>query len=412
MAPSRRKERVEALALEPFWASFVDEYWSQRPGVMRTPLTRPMLTAKEAFEALVHGAKRPEQFRARFYVDDRQLESGKELGLFMPKASDRSLAGYARRLDRLSKGRPHGIIFNDLTRHHLGAWRRVRTFLQGFYERIGLPVCTTDTALFLGNYGATPGGIHRDFTDTMAFAVRGNKQMLVWDDDYFPRPGVPTLRTRAAADPGDYEHDAETLTLGTRDLAYWPRNAWHVATADGGLGASFSIGIMHRTLATHLERTVSGMGVPPTMALPADGAVGEAPRELTEPLDRLAEVLASGALHRDQLHHWLRVRTAGGVLPAPWAFRKLAPEDVIVPLEDLWLERAEADDALIVGANGYSFEVPDTRGARWLLGWLGRSEPRTVQEVLRKSGRVSERGHFNKFLHVLCGASAIGVQSS
>ncbi|MEM7153855.1 MAG: cupin domain-containing protein [Myxococcota bacterium] len=401
---------MESLALEPFWSDFVDRLWSQRPGVMRTPLTRPMLTAKEAFDALVQGAKRPDQFRARFYVDDRQLESGKELGLFMPRASDRSLAGYARRLDRLSEGRPHGVIFNDLTRHHVGAWRRVRTFLRGFYGRVGLPVCTTDTALFLGNYGATPGGIHRDFTDTMAFAVKGHKQMLVWDDDYFPRPGVPTLRTRAAAEATEYQHDAETLTLGTRDLAYWPRNAWHVATADGGLGASFSIGIMHRTLATHLERTVSGMGVPPTMALPADADGQQAPPELTAPLDRLAEVLASGALHRDQLHHWLRVRTAGGVLPAPWAFRKLAAADVIAPQPDLWLERAEAGDALIVAANGYSFELPDTRGARWLLRWLQRREPRSVQEVLRKAARVSERGHFNQFLHVLGGASAIAVQ--
>jgi hypothetical protein len=400
----------DAIVSTEFWTDFHQNYWGRAPGLFRGLLPAPMLTAEEAFEALVRGAQNQEKFRARIYVEDRQLETGSELLAFFPKAADRTLAGYARRLARLSKGRPYGIIVNDIARHHFGIWSRVRSFLEGLYRVIGLPVSNTDAVLFLGDYGATPGGIHRDFTDTIAFPILKRKRMLIWDDNYFERLKIPTMRTRAAAEPFDHLEDAVDLEMAKSDFMYWPRNHWHVAISDGGLNASFSIGVMHRDLGTQVEGLVRELPGSALRAFPTDAL--DPPRELFEPIESIGALFSSGRLHREQLLHWLRIRTSGGCLPAPWNYRALKDDDLLEPSVDLWMEQFTDGDELLVAVNGYSFALPKKPGARRLARWLEEGGRKDVRSLIAQVGKGLDAALVRKFLHVLAGASAVKVRSA
>ncbi len=100
-------------------------------------------------------------------------------------------------------------------------WLRVREFLSGIYQFIGMPVEATEASVFLGNYEKTPFGLHKDTCSMFMFVVAGRKRIRAWPDEYF-------RGKENVANTLDYEqflNDAVTLEGGPGDVIYWPLTA-------------------------------------------------------------------------------------------------------------------------------------------------------------------------------------------
>ncbi|MFL9888869.1 cupin-like domain-containing protein [Paraburkholderia agricolaris] len=111
--------------------------------------------------------------------------------------------------------------------------------------------------IFMGRYGETVGGIHKERCSTLHFVLSGEKRIRLWPEDTW---STEDERVRYSLDErtGEEEHyllDARITHKGEKaidligkagDVFYWPQGWWHVGSSIG-----FSISM---TIAFHPHR--------------------------------------------------------------------------------------------------------------------------------------------------------------
>lgn len=108
---SRRKLTPE------FWSRFVEQYWGQRPLIIKQPFAKPLATSEEMFSAIKNAS---EQFRTngsdrffRFYTEEGFLLNGLKLRQYLPDARDVSAAAYTDRMTAKLNGQRFGLVINQ-----------------------------------------------------------------------------------------------------------------------------------------------------------------------------------------------------------------------------------------------------------------------------------------------------------
>ncbi|MFC8538816.1 hypothetical protein ACFUJY_33535 [Streptomyces sp. NPDC057249] len=145
------------------------------------------------------------------------------------------------------------------------------------FEKYGLVRGNIDIEVFLGDYKATPGGIHREQCGNSHFVLQGRKYMHFWHGDEWIPDSVDWRAAEGmnAIDPEEYLPSLDvpsvvdrgtSLLAGAGEFFTWDPGTWHVAET---VGPAFAFNI-----ARYTKSFVPGEGSYPVVAT-ADGRVGD-----------------------------------------------------------------------------------------------------------------------------------------
>ena len=391
-----REEMSSEFALSPAsWAHLVEHHWEQKPLLIKQPFAGPLATAAELFQALV---KAGDQFRAgdrsvtlRFYIEHALLQA--EIGKHAPQSSDLSLKGYAQRLAPNLAGRGFALVLNDLQVYDARLWLRLREFLRGLYEFIGLPADTVAADVWLGNYDKTPAGVHQDRASNFMFVIEGHRRMHLWPDEFF-REMKPT---DYALDYEPYLDEAITLEGEPGDLAYWPSSYWHIGESVGGLSVTLNLALYLKfrpsvDVLSHATRMVREHLGPLDQAQTYPFArerfqenAGTLPEQIELATKVLRQVSRDARLVQAIRESWLNRITGSGFteLPPASPWRSLDDAQVVRGCADypiLWLPAA--DDEIICSANGHSFTIAAHPKILQLIERLNTGEACRVKSLI------------------------------
>ncbi len=405
-----------------FWERFVERHWEKTPLLIKQPFAAQLLSASELFAAL---AQASEQYRAegrqlrppydrgaklRFCIEHSVLMTDVEKRL--PEAGDESLESYARRIEPLLAGREFELIINQLQSYSFEMWARLREFLRGLYERVGIPAENADAAIFIRNQKRTGFGLHKDKAGVFMFVLKGRKRMLLWPYETFSAKEeiVSTL------DYGEFLDRALVLEGQPGDVIYWPSTYWHIGESDGDLSASVSVGLRLNYApfadvikhVTHMvERQLGASGRADLYRFePArlQQTAAELPPRLDAAIRAVREAGCDQSLEQTLKLGWLNRVTGYGFasVPAPRPPRTLADDEIVcgqpeypvvcVPLnEDRWA----------CSANGHSFTTPTTHHLPLLIDSLNTGIPRRAGSLLAEFATTTETGDRELLRHVL-----------
>lgn len=215
-----------------FWTDFVEQYWEKEPAVLNAgdPATLPSLD--DVYAAVTHMPRvGPND---RFWLAAQETPRSRDdfaqidLSLMGPQPSDGGFDGFFHRLSahsfginihRLDKGNP---AFQGLVEDVSGAL----ALAPGPTAYMWL----SDT--FIGNYPATPFGIHRDPAGVLSFTLEGTRTYYTWPPEAF-FDGHPDLGTPDPDVIARHLPNAERFDVQPGSLMYWPSNRWHLVTSPG-----------------------------------------------------------------------------------------------------------------------------------------------------------------------------------
>ncbi len=216
-----------------FWDGFARDYWEQRPVAMRFEPGPAPLSVPDVFQALTnmpHLGPSDRFWLARSANPQRRADFAMvDLELMGPNAKDRDMDGFFARMATVQFG---------INVHALGLGRRPFAVLAGeFADRLshvpGAPQPHSWRAdTFVGNYAATPFGIHRDAASVFSFVLQGQRTYCFWPMEAI-EPTSPDLHLPDREVLERHLGTAERFTAGPGDLIYWPSNRWHVILSDG-----------------------------------------------------------------------------------------------------------------------------------------------------------------------------------
>ena len=389
------------------WAGSLGRWWGRRPGLVRGGGVALQLTPDGVFRALVAAGARMRRSDGpvvlRFYVDGALQQA--DVRSWVPTASDTSMAGYVTRMNRRLDGRRFCLVVNHLQTFDPSLWLRLRDFLRGLRERVGVAPGSIDAAAFVGTYRCTPFGVHRDPAHSLAVVVAGRKRFLFWPARRFATGGWIDNSARYAR----VRASATTVVAGPGDLVHWPSSVWHVAESSPPYSVSLSVPV----LLPHGGRAdIYGVVMQLLRnTLPTDAATRRTAAErdvrqgvrafVTALRRRLNRSVRATSLADEACGAWLRATTGHGFMavPGPAPHRRLPPG---------WRLRADADSPIVwlrsgprtlrYAANGLAFEAPRSAGLIALLRRLNRGDVVSADAV---------RGAERSLLETLLQARAI-----
>lgn len=421
----------EHVLSRSFWETFCELHLEKSPLVLKQPFASQFADSSDVFKGLVNAS---EQYREgtrippiRFYVEHAWQQA--EIGRLLVHEDDASVSGYAERITRELEGRQFGLIVNDYHAQDQVTWFRLRRFLLGLYELVGMPPNQCEVGVFFGNYDKTPFGLHKDPHSVFTFIVEGRKRILAWPDEVFR--GRPKMH-----DTLEYEQfrDQATVLEGEPgDVLYWPSSHWHVAESTGGLSLTISFSIdFSRYAPVHIfqgivrmlqDRLMStnGQGVE-SLNLAARTQSADRITGLTETaVESLNSVVNDPQLQRLLQIAWLNHVTGFGFngVPSPLPPRTLLDEDIIQGDPDfplMWLPIE--DNEVICSANGHSFSITAHPNVAELFAVLNQGNPHIVKRLLREfagTARIDDveyrlsRKEIRALLEKLCSLRALMV---
>lgn len=312
-----------------FWDRFVSEHYEKQPGVFRGVVEEPLCTPDDLMTGLRAVAQKLtsgvnmdstlEQGMARLYIDGRRL-GPTEFLKFIPDVA--TLDDYFGSVsNRLAEGEQFGVVLTGFHNLATALWPRVRRFCEPLVARVGIPAAEIESAVFFGDYGLTPFGIHKDIGNAVfTFTVIGRKRFLLWPPGYFD---AQPLALYLQPDPAAYMKDALILEVGPGDMLYWPSNWYHTAySEEREPNASFSVGFWHELRLADTLKDIVGEMVTRSLGEHAT-VVGswDASDRLPAPLERAIEAVEAevraGQLAARVRAHWQARVAQGGFVHAP-----------------------------------------------------------------------------------------------
>jgi hypothetical protein len=383
-------ERIGASS--EFWARFAARGWGGPPQLFRriqTPVSR--MGPERLFALTLASFKRAEGEAPalKFYVDGEPVSKP---GAMLPNEADGSFEGYHARMTRSC--REYGLVISDL--HSLDpeclAW--MCEFLDGLYDKVGMPTTMVQADLYIGNYKRTPFGVHSDACSTFYFPVVGRKRMRFWHPEYIKQHGDIVRAMTYEKHLGD----SVLLDAGVGDMMYWSPPFWHIGESDGDLSVTWGIGLwvgktVFDGVTQQLRALLESAGVrglqhfttPFAKACGDDGSADSLPAE-TRSLLGVLDDMSPSELADAMSRRFLARASAYSFAP----FLPLRPEPVLAPGDRVvavarrsltWAKLS--DGSLCIGAGGRTFEQPDTPALRRLLARLASASPWTVSDLLQ-----------------------------
>lgn len=388
-----------------FWSRFVEQYWGQRPLVIKHPFATPLTTTNEMFSAIKSAS---EQFRAgepdcffRFYTEEGFLLTGPKLQHYIPETSDLAAADYVDRMVQKLNGQGFGLVISQFQAHEARLWQRVRTFLSNLSAELAAQPWV-EIVSFLGNYDKTPFGIHRDEVSVFLFVVEGRKRIYLWPPGHFSNSDDVRLES-------DFERlrrDAVVLEAEAGEVIFWPANFWHVGESVGGLSLSISIAlgplrpaeIVLNSLLTELKERLEpslAEGKFPSSPAEAQRSIKLMSKMSKRAIAALRKTSSDPKLAQSLRNLWLNLMTGGSeYVPPPLPWRVLTDDIVIKGYPKrpiLWM--ADTDDDVVCSAQGHSFTIPEDPSIIRMFKRLNGGEAARVGDLIAEhSGKTVRHG--------------------
>jgi 50S ribosomal protein L16 3-hydroxylase len=382
--------------LGAFWDAFVRVHWEQQPAVFHGLFSEPMLSPGQAFDHTIAACIRVREGQRtplRFFVENTLVQSN--LDKYLPVQDDGRFDNYAERIAPVLRGQGFGLVVNGFSRYDFPLFLRVKRFLRGLYERVGMPGEASDLDIFVGNYRHTPFGIHTDTASNFSIVFQGRKRFLLW-----PGPALQDRRDMIhSVDFDDVRDQALVLEARAGDVVYWPSSYWHIAESDGSLSGVLNIALY---LGDHSQRFVdlatSVQTQPLEPMLPWDPKLSRG-ATLPEPFER---AIRAGHVQRrceeDErralLRAWLGRTTA-------YNFRSVPPVSLHRPLDEN--DRVQVDvefpiaavshgERLLCAANGHVIEIPMAPRLCGLIERLNGGQAFAVRELVEHGAGAARMG--------------------
>jgi hypothetical protein len=376
---------MTARLFAPDLARELAQQWGKGPRVYREALGAPAFTDREFMQGIL-GTAREHLANPGAAVPPGRVFVGQDvvpaekLGPFLPASEDETFAAYVERIRRAHPEDEVGIILDNCERYVPSVRETLTPLLHGLFAQVGYPARPNHACIYAGTYKTTPFGIHRDDCHVIMFCGIGRKTLAFWPRPYFETRRELFQDGKLRARLEDHVHAAEVLSIGPRDLLYWPAEHWHVAVSETlEFQAALSIGIYHQGSSTEKLRAfdfiaalgrvesldLHGLPAPSNGRLKAGTLEGTSLGPFFERWKKLGEVFARAdeAAFR-ALEMTLRSASSAGygkrrgtgaptpALTAELQLRCPVPESLVT---------AEIRGGLMVGANGSVFFYP--RGA-------------------------------------------------
>lgn len=276
----------------------------------------------------------------------------------LPSATDPTFPAFVDRVAQLHEPSEFGIVLNGCHAFHPALWHRLRKFLKCLYEVIGRPIGRVDPALFMGNYRATPFGVHADAAGVFMFVVYGTRQVHLWEpDDWLP---IAQDRLRF------HRHLQLAINCEAKagEVIYWPSRYYHVITSrEVSAALSIAVYLEDLTVLTNsVDRLIESVAHDhgPIVAAP------KAHRDIDELSERVAALVVEGVGDADALEE----RVTSAVLARYTSLGLLWPNDGFCPFVD---PRGEVDETSVLRVTkDLTLEYRPTRGGNLVVatnGW-------------------------------------------
>lgn len=215
-----------------FWATFIADYWEKAPVLMSAGTLDAPLTLPDVFDAVTHMPKvgPNDRFwlaatpRPRTRADFARIQ----LGLMGPQVSDGDLDGFFSRMAAHS----FGINIHKLEKGNPAFGGLTADIASALAASDGPTATMWLSDTFIGNYPATPFGIHRDPAGVLSFTLKGVRTYYTWPPDAF-EDGHPDLGTPDPDVIARHLPDAERFDVEPGALMYWPSDRWHLVASPG-----------------------------------------------------------------------------------------------------------------------------------------------------------------------------------
>jgi 50S ribosomal protein L16 3-hydroxylase len=382
-----------------FSAHLARKYWEKLPVLIERPFAAPLIGPEEIFRAVLKASDQhlagDDNVVLSFFTEHSQRIA--EVGKFLPRAPDKTMAGYAKRIGRKLCGQRFALIIQDIHIYAPEVWLRFREFLRGLSQFIDIPAEKTKASVFIGDYEETPVGLHVGNSGNFKFVVEGRKRLRLWPDKFFRgKKGI-----HGSLDFERFLPAATTLEGRPGDVIYWPSDQWHIGEAVGGPAVSVS-------LALYVKERTSGLmdlwGEAAEVtekrlaALVSKNDAGFDARAITQKVKRISQMQRRAAaaftkaIARPEIGEslavtWLNRATSFGFskVPDPLPHRHLNDNAVIrahphYPI--IWL--AGRDDEVICSANGHAFSVAAHPEVLKLLRELNRGNALRVGALIKQ----------------------------
>lgn len=174
----------------------------------------------------------------RLYFDGEELNKTTTKDFFShnPPKDNEDIIEYCKRIFDTK----FGIIMNNNEAFSEQLASRVLEMMKPLFEVAGLPPLGNEITVFIGNYGWTPLGIHKDHVgeNVMHFHLGpGRKQMYTWDDEIYEKLVDKDVLNNKNIEP--ILNHARKYDFGERDIFYMPWYKNHVGyTDDISIGVS------------------------------------------------------------------------------------------------------------------------------------------------------------------------------
>ena len=401
------------------WQRFARLRWEKTPVTLERCPAVPRFPPEEAFQASVRASNAfragDNDVRIYFYIDHTQVVADVEKHL--PKANDQTAANYAQRIRRNLKGRRFALILQEVQAHHASLWLRLRKFQREFEQGSGISGHGAKATLFLGDYEATPFGVHRGNSNVFKFMIAGRKRIRLWPDHFVHTRGVPqhSLESERLGAPHF------SLEGGPGDLLYWPADFWHVGECLEGLTISLSLALFPQRVS--VEEDLAECAIRSVVKR------GDRPGRRQGSFDRkiLAHPIFSTlqrAINQPEVHEslkvlWLNRASSSGfrAVPQPEPHKALADDTWVQSLSPILCVRGNRHE-IFCSANGHAFAVTAHPRILKLLANLNEGKPYRVGTLVeRYAGRnnvdgikfAATPGEIRLVLEKLCSLRAIAA---
>jgi hypothetical protein len=173
-----------------------------------------------------------ESKQLQVWIENQKNESFRDTVRSNPPDPNESIDGWAQRIFGSLK---FGMIINDIQNYSTGLCQKMLEMVSPFFNVHGIPAGGFDMALFIGNYGFTPLGIHKDLNGGKVLTFHfgpGPKTMYLWDDETYKHlTGNRPNYQLGQSDP-ILEHASQIFTFEVGDFFFMPENIWHVGKSE------------------------------------------------------------------------------------------------------------------------------------------------------------------------------------
>jgi len=175
---------------------------------------------------------RTNKYGYRTYIDGKIVGDDKLNYIFdNPPLEGENVVNYA---ERVFSNNEFGMIINGCEKFSDPLSRKLLELLAPLIEKVGIPLTGLSVHTFVGNYGYTPLGIHKDHRGENVIHFHlgpGGKEMYNWSDEVYEQ--IDGKRKNEEKKYEELIQYAEKFPFESTDIYFMPWDKHHLGKTDG-----------------------------------------------------------------------------------------------------------------------------------------------------------------------------------